>query len=75
MQKLKNLFAGRVTRTAQAAVGAGAMAGMGFASAAIDIGDTITTLTEGATAVASIGTAALSIVVAVKIFKFVRTAL
>lgn len=65
----------RVSTVARVAVAGGLLAGAAASQAAVDVADTISDLTAAVTTVSSIGVAALSIVVAVKIFKFVRGAL
>jgi hypothetical protein len=52
------------------------MAGAGAASAAdIDVSAVVSSLTSGIATVTSIGIAALSLVVVIKLFKYVKTAL
>lgn len=74
MQKLSRIP--RVTRTGQFVTGLSLVAGTGLASAAdIDVSAIIAALTSGIVTVTSIGVAALSLVVVIKLFKYVKTAL
>lgn len=66
----------RVSRSSQLIVAGSLLAGSAMSMAAdIDVSDTISTITSGVATVSSIGVAGLSIVVCVKIFKFVRSAI
>lgn len=66
----------RVSRTAKLVTGASLLVGTGLASAAdIDVSAIVASLTSGIVTVTSIGVAALSLVVVIKLFKYVKTAL
>jgi len=66
----------RVTRTGQVVTGVSLLVGTGLASAAdIDVSAIVASLTSGIVTVTSIGVAALSLVVVIKLFKYVKTAL
>lgn len=66
----------RVTRTTKIVTGASLLVGTGLASAAdIDVSAIVASLTSGIVTVTSIGVAALSLVVVIKLFKYVKTAL
>ena len=62
---------------APAVAGASLLAGSGAANAAvtIDVDDVVQTITGGVTVVSAIGVAVLSLVVVIKLFKWVRAAL
>ena len=62
---------------APAVAGASLLAGSGAANAAvtIDVDDVVQTITGGVSVVSAIGVAVLSLVVVIKLFKWVRAAL
>lgn len=60
--------------TFKAAAVAGSMAGTGMAMAAGD-GGAVAALTEAGTTAAAVATAALAVVVGIKVFKYIRAAL
>lgn len=62
------------SKTAKAAVTAGALVAAGASQAAIDTATITASLTEASTAVGVIGAAVLGVVVVVKTFKYIRGA-
>lgn len=77
MDKFAKLRALRV-RVAQGAAATGALVLAGSANAAattIDVTDVVSTITNGVTTVTTLGVAVLSLVVVVKLFKWVKGAM
>lgn len=77
MNKFAKLRALRV-RVAQGAAATGALVLAGSANAAattIDVTDVVSTITNGVTTVTTLGVAVLSLVVVVKLFKWVKGAM
>lgn len=78
MGKFKKMSALRA-RLAQAAVATGALALAGAAQAqsttTIDVSDVVSTITSGVATVTQLGIAVLSLVVVVKLFKWVKGAM
>lgn len=74
MQKMKNMFSGAV---AKVSIGTGLMVLAGASQAAavnIDVADVVATLAAAIITVTSVCTAAISIVVVIRVFKYVRSA-
>ena len=57
------------------AAGAASLAASSFAAEGVDVSAVVSQLTAGVVAVTSVCTAALGVVIIVKLFKYVRTAL
>ena len=62
------------SNTAKTALGAGLSVGMAASQAAVDGASVISELGTAATTVGAVGAAALSVVVVVKVFKYIRSA-
>lgn len=63
-------------RVSQVAMAAGLAAASGLAAAdGIDVSDAVTAISAAVTTVSTLGVAALSVIVAVRVFKWVRGAL
>lgn len=73
MNKDQVVFLGK--RAKRAIVGAVLAAGAFPAFAAVDVSDVVTAIGEAATAGAAIGSAVLLVIVAIKVFKWVRGAM
>lgn len=74
MQKLKNMFSGTV---AKVSAGTGLMVAAATSHAAgvtIDVADVVATLAGAIITVTAVCTAAISIVVVIRVFKYVRSA-
>jgi len=74
MQKLKNMFSGTV---AKVSVGTGLMVAAAASQAAaitVDMADVLATLAAAVITVTAVCTAAISIVVVIRVFKYVRAA-
>lgn len=74
MQKIKNMFSGAVAKTS---VGVGLMTAAAVSQAAavtVDMADVLTTLGGAVITVTAVCTAAISIVVVIRVFKYVRSA-
>lgn len=62
-------------RAVRGAVGLGLVGAAGLASAAVDVSAVVSAIGEAATAGAAIGAAVLLVIVAIKVFKWVRGAM
>jgi hypothetical protein len=69
-----NISKALTSNTAKLAIGSGLSVGMAASQAAVDAASVITELGTAATTVGAVGAAALSVVVVVKVFKYIRSA-
>ncbi|ASY88963.1 hypothetical protein MOU_17827 [Xanthomonas citri pv. malvacearum str. GSPB1386] len=77
MRKLKNLFNNKAAAVAAAAAAAATVSAPAFAAGGggVDVGDVVTAIQGAAGPIAAIGGAVLTVMVGIKVYKWVRRAM